>query len=102
MAKARVRVSCEGVVWCWGKICCSCLWCTSAKAAMSTKSSAPAVMAKNAIPMISFRGYFVFPFCLRSAWFVSFRFSSISLMCVRFCCIVCNVLCLLVINVTQY
>jgi len=36
MAKARVRVSCEGVVWCWEKICFNCLWCTSAKAAMST------------------------------------------------------------------
>jgi hypothetical protein len=49
-----------------------------------------------------FRGYFVFLFCLRSVWFVSFRFSSISPTSVRFCCIVCNVLCLLVINVTQY
>jgi len=36
MAKACVMVSCEGMRWCWGKICCSCLWCTSIKAAMST------------------------------------------------------------------
>ena len=66
------------------------------------KLFASVVMAKNAILMILFRGYFVLSFCRRSAWFISFRFSSISLMSVRFCCIVCDVLCLLVINVTQY
>jgi hypothetical protein len=100
MVKVCVVVLWVGVVWCWGKICCSCLWCTSIKAAMSVMLFASAVMAKNAISMILFRGYFVLFFCFRFAWFVSFRFSSIVFMCVCFCCIVCDVLCLLVMNVT--
>ena len=95
-----MMVSCEGVVWCWGKICCSCLWCTSIKVAMSTSCLRLLSWQKTLYLLFLFRGYFVFPFCFRSAWFVSFRFSSISLMCVRFCCIVCDVLCLLVMNVT--
>jgi len=72
----------------------------SAKVAMSTMLFAPVVMVKSAIPMISFRGCFVLFFCFRSVWFVSFRFSIILFMCVCFCCIVCDVLCLLVMNVT--
>ena len=92
MANARVMVSCVGVFWCWGKICFNCLWCTSAKAAISTKSFALAVMVKNAMLISSFRGYFIFPFCRRSAWFISFRFFSMSPMFVRFYCIVCKLL----------
>ena len=76
----------------FGKYCCSCCccWCSLAKRAISTKSFAPAVMAKKEMPIISCSWYFIFPCWRVSAWLIIFRFSKMLFM--GFCfCVLCAI-----------
>ena len=69
-------VSCEGMPCFRGGISFSCVWCSFPKLAMSTQSSAFAVMAKNDRAMISLRGYLIL-LCWRvSVWSIIFRCDS--------------------------
>jgi len=85
MAKARWMVLVAGGFFMFGKYCCSCCLCSLVKRAISTKSSAPATMAKKEMPIISFRGYLIFPCWRMSAWLIIFRFSKMLFMGFCFC-----------------
>ena len=69
-------VSWLGVPCCRLKYCFSSVLCSFAKRAISTQLSAFAAMAKNAIPVILFRGYLIFLFWRKSDWFIIFRSSK--------------------------
>jgi hypothetical protein len=61
IVKVRYMVSWAGMSCFSVNIVFGSVWCSCVKLAMSTQSSALAVMAKKAMPIILFRGYLVLP-----------------------------------------